>query len=186
MSLIKEPPPAKLFLAAFGPDIALLDKASKEFGTFFDGKGEPDLASQDLPIIETAYYQKEMGPDLFKRFMTFPGLMDIPSLPDLKLKAMELERNYAKESGQRRVNLDPGYVFAGGLVLSTAKFSGHRLYLGQGIWGELTLHFHRGAPEGLNWTYRDYLSRPVKDLVVKARQIYLNDVKNVPKTENGG
>jgi hypothetical protein len=88
---------------------------------------------------------------------------------------MAIERETAGPGGRRTVNLDPGYVFEGGLVLATGKFSGHRLYLGRGVWGELTLHYHRRAFESLSWTYRDYRRPEVVGLLTRARAALMAD-----------
>ncbi|MDR2455653.1 MAG: DUF4416 family protein, partial [Deltaproteobacteria bacterium] len=157
MSQAKPPPPMKYFLAAFGPDPGALDSAAGKLSEALAGSGEgpslgsPDFISADLPLTETGYYEREMGPNLVKRYMTFPDLAGPELLPLLKLASRRIEDEFSA-SGHRTVNLDPGYVFEGGLVLSTFKFSGHRLYLGRGVWGELTLHFHRGRFEPLPWT----------------------------------
>jgi hypothetical protein len=165
----------KYFLAAFGRDPAALSQASARLGAAFREAAGIDLgavddSTGDLPLTETRYYEREMGEGLVKRYQTFANLAGPEHLAPLKLAAMGLESELAGPGGGRTVNLDPGYVFDGGLALSTAKFSGHRLYLGQGIWGELTLHFHRGSFEALPWTYRDYLRPEVIALLTRARQ----------------
>ncbi len=60
---------------------------------------------------------------------------------------------------RRRVNLDPGYLIASKLVLATTKDFAHRIYLGQGIYGEVTLNYRRGQGwQPHPWTYADYRS----------------------------
>jgi hypothetical protein len=95
---------------------------------------------------------------------------------DFKLYAMEQELKGAVQ-GRRRLNLDPGYIFSGGLVLSTGKFSGHRLYLGRGIWGELTLLYRNKAFRGLPWSYQDYLSPEVQEVLRQMRASYFQNQK---------
>jgi hypothetical protein len=174
MSWIKEPPPVKYFLAAFGPDPAALDEAVGELAErHLQGYlGPVDHQSPDYPVAETDYYSGEMGPNLVKRYLSFRNLLFPEHLVFLKLLAMEIERDRSP-GGRRLVNLDPGYIFAGGLVLSTAKFSGHRLYIGQGLWGELTLHYHRGSFEARPWTYMDYQRPEVIALLETIRRSYL-------------
>jgi hypothetical protein len=163
----------KYFLASFGRDPALLEAAAERLASSLAAEGHdlgpPDDRTPDLPLVETRYYEREMGPGLVKRYQTFPRLAGPEILPALKLQAMALERDLSGPSG-RTVNLDPGYVFDGGLVLATGKYSGHRLYLGSGVWGELTLHYHRGAFQAMAWTYRDYLGPEVAALLGRARR----------------
>jgi hypothetical protein len=180
MSRIQPPPSVKFFLAAFGQNPQLLDLAIQKLAeSFKEAKlGEIDFQSPDFPFVETDYYHKEMGPGLVKRYLSWSNLLTPDLLVPLKLLAMELEGLYSQPSG-RAVNLDPGYIFVGGLVLSTGKFSGHRLYLGQGLWGELTLHYHRGDFQGLPWTYLDYQKPQVLELLRQMRKSYINQM-NTP------
>jgi hypothetical protein len=177
MSMIKEPPLVKYFLAAFGPDPWFLDQAVERLGReYLEGYlGPVDFQSPDYDVSETDYYCQEMGPGLVKRYLSFSNLLFPEHLVYLKLLAMDIEMATSRSRG-RTVNLDPGYLFSGGLVLSTGKFSGHRLYLGRGLWGELTLHFHRGAFEPQPWTYQDYRKPEVIGLLASMRQSYLRSL----------
>ncbi len=41
-------------------------------------------------------------------------------------------------------------------MLATTKDHAHRIYLGRGIYAEVTLTFLKGAFEPMPWTYPDY------------------------------
>jgi hypothetical protein len=58
--------------------------------------------------------------------------------------------------GRRRINLDPGYVTAAKLVLATTKDFSHRIYLGDGIYAEVTLNFAKHGCRPFAWTYPDF------------------------------
>ncbi|MDR1871535.1 MAG: DUF4416 family protein [Deltaproteobacteria bacterium] len=181
MSYLADPPLVKYFLAAFGQDAALLAKATETLSQSFLGGllGEPDHKSNLRPIVETTYYDREMGSGLVKVYLSWPRLLPPDRLVELKLLAMDLERDLAEtldDKLKRKVNLDPGYVFGGGLVLATGKYAGHRLYLGQKIWGELTLFYRRGF-QALPWTYRDYRDPEIVSLLNEMRQTYLAAIK---------
>jgi hypothetical protein len=185
VSYLADPPKVKYFLAAFGRDVDLLAKATETLGqTFLEGVlGQPDHTSNPRPIVETTYYDREMGSGLVKIYLSWPNLLPPDQLVPLKLWAMSLERTLAENQGDkvnRRVNLDPGYVFGGGLVLATGKYAGHRLYLGQKIWGELTLFYRRGF-QALPWTYRDYRDPEIMSLLNEMRKTYLDAVKGSVK-----
>jgi hypothetical protein len=139
----------------------------------------PDLVSPEFPLVETDYYEKEMGPGLVKVYASWPGLRTPESLVEVKLAAMEWEGRHAQD-GRRPANLDPGYVFSGGLVLSTGKFREHRLPLGRGVWGELTLSFRRGTFQPLPWTYPDYQRPEVQAWLTTMRQAGLAALKAEP------
>lgn len=170
MSEIHPAPPVLPFAAAFARGEGAIMEALGALGAFLGGG--PDIVSPPFPVTETAYYEAEMGPGLVKTYASWPTLMSPEKLAGVKLAAMGLERARAA-AGRRTVNVDPGYVFEGGLVLSTGKFRGHRLPLGQGVWGELTLHFHRGAFQAFPWTYRDYQVPAVQGWLLKMRRNYL-------------
>jgi hypothetical protein len=168
----------KFFLAAYSGDPGFMDEGVLALARGFEGGilGEPDIQSRDIPMTDTDYYTPEMGPGLMKRYLSFPNHLPPEALVDLKLWAMEEERRGAV-NGKRRLNLDPGYVFSGGLVLSTGKFSGHRLYLGRGVWGELTLLYRDKSFRALPWSYKDYLTREVTETLSRMRAIYFEKEK---------
>ncbi len=56
----------------------------------------------------------------------------------------------------RVVNLDPGYVSTFNLVLATVKDRPHRIYLRDGIYGEVTLQYLKGSFRAMDSTYPDY------------------------------
>ena len=73
---------------------------------------------------------------------------------------------------KRRVNLDPGYLLLSRLVLSTFKDFAHRIYLGRGVFAEVTLIFREGSFRPLPWTYPDYAAPETIALFNKAREDY--------------
>lgn len=100
-----------------------------------------------------------MGPGLLKRFFAFKELIDPGRLADLKIQTNGWEAEYAglgRHPEPRPLNLDPGYIALGKLVLASTKDFSHRIYLARGIYGEVTLCFRRGAWEPLPWTFADY------------------------------
>ena len=70
-------------------------------------------------------------------------------------KALLVEQELG-DLGCRRVNIDPGYITGHNLVLATTKERPHRVYIGQGIYAEVTMAFKKGRCEFFPWTYRDY------------------------------
>ena len=174
MSAIVPSPPVKPFAAVFAGDLGHV--AAGIMGLNVILGSEPDLVSQEFPLVETNYYEREMGPDLVKVYASWPGLRSPESLVELKLAALEWEGRHARD-GRRPANLDPGYVFSGGLVLSTGKFREHRLPLGRGVWGELTLAYRQGQFQPLPWTYPDYQRPEVQVWLMMMRQAYLESLK---------
>lgn len=177
MSFVAAPPPVKPFAAVFaGETGALVEGLTAITGILGE---EPDILSPEFPVIETAYYEKEMGPRLRKVYVSWPSLVSPENLVEVKLQTMRWEQQNAP-GGRRRFNLDPGYIFSGGLVLSTAKFRGHRLPLGKGIWGELTLNYHQGQFMSFPWTYLDYQRPDVQVWLMMMRRDYMSKLKETP------
>lgn len=109
--------------------------------------------------LHSRYYEREMGQVLFRQFLGFDALISPASLVSLKREARKIERALARVSRgevRRRVNIDPGYVDAGKVALASGKRAPHRLYLGRGVFGEVTLVFEKGSFRALATTYRDY------------------------------
>lgn len=152
MGTAREADPVKLIASLITGDPALLTTAQAALEAIF---GSIDFESELLPFDHTDYYTPEFGPDLHRRIVTFQQLVSPSDLATIKRRTNELEWSLARE-GQRRVNIDPGYVSLGKLVLASTKDHAHRLYLGQGIYGEVTLTYQRGRFRPWPWTYPDY------------------------------
>ncbi len=153
MGAIKAVQPVKVLIGFLGtdPDVVAAARASvaRELG-------QSDLASTDWTFDSTQYYTAEMGPDLRKSFCTLAIPADPAGLADLKIATNRIETQLAGRDTGRRVNIDPGYVGLGKLVLATTKDHGHRIYLRDGIYAEVTLTYRNGAWQPWPWTFPDY------------------------------
>ncbi len=139
--------------------------------------GQADFISELLPFDYTDYYDEELGAPLLRRFVAFEQLVEVTGLPDLKLFTNTIEEQGAIE-GRRRVNVDPGYIVAERLVLATGKNYTHRVYLGQGIYADLTLIYVKNHFQPLPWTYPDYASEKTRTILGQIRKKYLFQLKN--------
>lgn len=139
--------------------------------------GPIDLVSEPLAFDFTDYYEPEMGKDLKRRLVSFAPLILPDALVAIKLWTNELEKHLVNEKGGRKVNIDPGYLAAAKFVLATGKDYSHRIYLSQGIYGDLTLIFKKGNFQPLSWTYPDYGSSPLLGLLNLLRRKYLWQLK---------
>lgn len=135
--------------------------------------GKVQIISGRTPFHHTDYYKEEMGPGLYRRMVCFRGLFPEDSLVRTKLLAMSIEDYFRNEEGKRRANLDPGTLGLGRLVLSTHKDHAHRVFLGRGVYADLTLVFTQGRFRPLPWTYPDYASEPLLGWVHKVRGLLL-------------
>ena len=69
------------------------------------------------------------------------------------------------------------YLLYERFVLATGKNYSHRIYIGDGIYADLTLIFQKGAYQSLPWTYPDYQDEGMKAFLALVRQKYSIDVK---------
>ncbi len=151
MAELKTPAPVALLVAALWRE----SFSESIWRTALDEFGEILCESEKFDFDFSDYYVPEMGEKLKKQFLVFDRLFDPSELPKWKLAAMEIENQF-KENNQRRVNLDPGYIDSAKLVLSTSKNFDHRIYLGQGVYGDVQLRFRYGHFVVNEWTYSDY------------------------------
>lgn len=138
--------------------------------------GSVESESQLFPFDATHYYDEEMGTPIRKQFLSFARLIDPGDLAAIKCFTNELEAQRARERGgepRRPVNLDPGYLDAARLVLATTKDRSHRIYLGQGVYAEVTLIYEKGAWRPLPWTYPDYAAPTYHAFLTELRGSYL-------------
>ncbi len=153
-------PVVKLICGVISSRVALLEEtalaASKVFGPI-------ELTSETMAFDFTHYYDEQMGSPLYRCFVAFEPAVAADVLVEAKLATNDIEREFVSRCagpGQppRPVNLDPGYVESSKLVLASMKNFSHRIYLGRGVYGDLTLIYHKGRWEALNWTCPDYAS----------------------------
>ncbi len=149
--------PVLLVIGAFAADEAALEYAHDKVT---DQWGEIGLTSKVFDFCQTTYYSETMGSDLKKQFWALKTLIDMGELPKIKHLTNDWEAEVAdkSKSGQvaRPVNIDPGYLTEAKLVLATTKDRDHRLYLADGIFGEVTLYYQRHQWQSSRWTYPDY------------------------------
>ena len=152
MSIPREAEDVKLIVSLFSPEAALIGEVIHGLEKRF---GPTDWKSPELIFERTRYYAKEMGWPLNRRFISFATLISPMDIVEIKLFTNDLENRYL-QAVNRRINIDPGYISLERLILATGKNFIHRIYLGRGIYADLTLIFQGGTFRPLEWTYRDY------------------------------
>jgi hypothetical protein len=176
MGTARDPQPVKLIASLLTANLDLIAGAKSGLSTAF---GPIDFESELLPFDHTEYYTPEFGPGLQRQIVTFERLVDPGELPAIKRQTNDLEWELAAK-GKRRVNIDPGYVALGKLVLASTKDHAHRLYLGRGVYGEGTLVYQRGRFRPWPWTYPDYGSDRYCALFDEIRERYKMQLRGVP------
>ncbi|UCD15588.1 MAG: DUF4416 family protein [Candidatus Omnitrophota bacterium] len=140
--------------------------------------GDVDFESAHLEFNFTNYYSQEMGERLFRRFISFKRLVSADALLKIKLFCINIEKKFAVKN-KRKINIDPGYLNEAKLVLATTKDFYHRLYLGKGIYAEVTLYYRGRGFCDFATTYPDYRTPQYKKVFEAMRDIYRQQIKKV-------
>jgi hypothetical protein len=156
MGLPTPHPPVYIILAAFSRYEAALDWATEKVTATW---GSIVLASPRFEFHETSYYEQTMGSGIRKQFLLCEQPRDPAELSAMKLLSNAWEDEYAALANMpepRPLNIDPGYITLGKLVLASTKDFAHRIYLGQGIYAEVTLHYRHHRWQHHDFTFPDY------------------------------
>lgn len=169
---IEKPKPVKLIIAVMAADqkclSAALDAIVAEFGT-------TDFVSDVWPFDQTDYYEKQTGYRILKQFVSIEKLIDPGELAQIKHRTNEIEQKQAEllhSSGvvwPRPINLDPGIIEPSKLVLASTKNYSHRIYIGEQMYAEVTLIFHKGNWRPFSYTYPDYKQHAYHEFFSKVR-----------------
>ena len=138
--------------------------------------GPIDLVSRWFEFSFTDYYHDEMGAPLYRRMLSFEGLIAQEQLAQIKCQTNSIETAYSND-GRRCFNIDPGYLLYERFVLATGKNYTHRIYIGLGIYADLTLIFQKGAYRPLPWTYPDYATSQMGEYLLRVRNKYGRDLQ---------
>lgn len=117
-----------------------------------------DFESDTLDFGYTDYYEKEMGPALKRKFISFKRAVALKEIEKVKLASIAIEKKLSLDN-KRLINIDPGYLDLAKLVLFSTKDYSHRLHVGSGIFAEVTLYFKGGGFKAWPWTYPDYRTK---------------------------
>lgn len=131
--------------------------------------GEADILTDELEFNQSDYYNDEMGAGLKRRFMSFKRPVNLDLIYRIKRSTNAMEKRLSRR-GRRTVNIDPGYVDMAKLVLFSTKDYIHRIYIGGGIYAEVTLYYKHGTFNAWPWTYPDYRSDAYIDTFNRIRE----------------
>ena len=161
----------KLIIGVIYHEKAILDRAMQILTAEF---GEIEAVSEEFSFSKefSTYYDGEIGGEGLRRIYSFKTLVDPERQADIKIRTNEIEAQLSLE-GKRQINLDPGFINHGRLMLATTKETGFRVPLKEGIYTELTLFWARGGWQKFPWTYRDYQSERVQKFITEVRASYL-------------
>ena len=172
MSHVRPIVPVLLVTAIFSRQETHLGWARDRLSTAY---GPLALVGTPYCFNQTRYYEQTMGTDLLKQLVAFERLVQPDCLPVVKNYTNGLEEQLAAAGSHaepRPLNIDPGILSLGKFQLATTKDQAHRIYLGTGIFAEVTLRFEAGQWQPWPWTYADYRQECVLDFLAQARDYY--------------
>ncbi len=168
MGEVKNYTPEKLVMGILVRDVAMKDLL---FYGLQDKWGTIDSLREAEEFLYTDYYEQEMGSPLYRIFCSFKDLQDPGDLGMIKEESNAMER-YFSMGGARQVNLDPGLLSLSKFILATTKDNAHRIPIGRGMYGELTLQYRNKEFQPLEWTYPDYQSQDIRRYLTELRMKY--------------
>ena len=175
--------PEKLIIGVIYNDIEVYERAismlTDAFGPI-DGESERFSFSREF----SDYYDGELGGEGMRVIFSFRDTVAPDRQAEIKTLTNEFERILSRD-GKRLINLDPGFINHGRLMLATTKEAGFRIPLADGIYTELTLFWARGGWQKLPWSYRDYQSARVQKFLTEVRRKYLLERRRLRADASG-
>ncbi len=168
MAETEKPPKVKIFCALLYSDKNVfkqaLEKLEPQLGT-------ADFCGKEFSFDKTGYYEAEMGKDLKRVIVSFNKCIDPEIFTEIKVFTNRTEK-ILMLNGRRTVNIDPGYVDYMKVVLASAKYGPHKIYLRSGIYADLTLIYSKGKFSGFPWTFPDFRNSLYYNDLLTIRNIY--------------
>lgn len=163
--------PVKLVVSVFTAESALYPAVIGELARRY---GQEDFISETLEFGRTDYYREEMGFPLSRKLVSFETLIRPDELSGVKLYTNGVEDGFLSPEGKRRVNIDPGVLTLERFVLASCKNFTHRIYIGSGVYADLTLIYSAktGSFRALEWTYPDYGAPGMTGILRELRRRY--------------
>ncbi|HOK95086.1 MAG TPA: DUF4416 family protein [Anaerohalosphaeraceae bacterium] len=178
---IKTPKPAKLIVGILACSRQAAEASQLPLTEAF---GPADLVSQIWPFDMTEYYADQAGPNIVRQFLAFETLLDPGRLAWVKHQTNQMEQELARRLNTpypRPVNLDPGLVEPSKLVLASTKNFAHRIYIGEGIYAEVTMTYVRGRWETFPFTFPDFKSGRYNEFLNLVRQAVVRQQRELEK-----
>ncbi len=166
--------PSMLFmgvLSVIGLPEALKEKLESLYGPI-------DIITDPFPFSFTDYYVPEMGEGIERFFIAFHNPVQPDALSSIKTETNGIEREYSID-GQRKINLDPGLLSLENVILATTKNRSHRIAIGMDLYAEVTLIYQNHGWQPQPWTYADYRSERVQEILTSFREIYKTRMRGI-------
>ncbi|MCM8766584.1 MAG: DUF4416 family protein [Candidatus Omnitrophica bacterium] len=180
MGKIKSIYPVKIFCGLIYREDIIVEQSKEKL---IEKWGEIDIEEGPFLFDFTDYYEGEMGKDLKRKFVSFENLYFPENVYEWKIYTNQIEEMFT-EQDKRKINIDPGYIDNSKVILLSTKDYYHRIYIGKGIFAEVTLYYSKGKYNFLNWTYPDYRSENYMNFFLRMREKYRQQVKQRQDEKN--
>ncbi|MBN2726877.1 DUF4416 family protein [Candidatus Mcinerneyibacteriota bacterium] len=175
MGKVRIPGKAFLFCGLLYATDDLFEKARTALEELF---GPVCREARGFPFTVTDYYRDELGEEIYKGFLFFDRFISMESIADIKIETNGLEKELSPSGEKRIINLDPGYLDLAKVVLATTKDRAHRLYLKDGIYGEVEYTYQKDSYVPSPWAYPDYYQESYIILFNEMRRYYHNRLRS--------
>ncbi len=168
MSEVRDPVPVLRVCSCVTARSDVLPRVETELSRNF---GDVVLKSDAFPFDKSDYYRAEMGGPLERTWFCFSLLCGPEELSESRLATGRIEDAFA-EGGRRRVNLDPGYLDRGKLVLASLKEAPDKIYMGRGVWAHVCLRYRFGEFQAPDHSFPDFQDGRFNAFFREARTVY--------------
>ncbi len=175
MSRIQTPPPGRLVVSVLYSSIDALADSLKLLERHF---GRVQCETTEIECSDNTY-SEEMGQQLWRRFFSFERIVARDSLPEIKATCHKIEEAFGDRVDDytfRTVNLDPGILTPENLVMASHRDFNNRIYLGKGVFAELTLIYGREGLTRLPWTNPDFCTEESVDFFLRVRETFSDNI----------
>ena len=155
-------------ISIISSDDELRNEAEISLESYF---GKAGLVSELFEFDLSDYYQDEMGAELTRRWYSYEVLKDASLLVEWKHVCVEIENSLLDTAGNRRVNIDPGYLDHGKLVLASCKAAPDKIYMGNGVFAHICLQYKKGEFHGPEHSFADFIDGRFDEFFRSAKQL---------------
>ncbi|MGM0380409.1 MAG: DUF4416 family protein [bacterium] len=114
------------------------------------------VSSPPFLFDQSDYYEEELGSPLFRWWAYRETLANPARLIDWKNTCADIEQQLSDPQGRRTVNIDPGYLNFGLVVLGSFKYDLQKIYLGNKVYADPALQFGEGQYQPFPWSFPDF------------------------------
>ena len=174
-----EPAPVLRLVSCLTSHEEMLPALEEELIELF---GPIALRSQAFDFELSDYYETEMGGDLKRYWYGFEELVGAECLADFRWQTEEIEKRNLQKDG-RMLNLDPGYLDYGKLVLASLKEGADKIYMGRCVWAHTCLRYRHGDFTAPDHSFADFKDGRFNDFMKEARVLYRQLLRQHKKSE---